>query len=47
MNDPFVGNLTFFRVYSGKLEAGSYVYNATKDKQGAHRPPPPDARQQA
>ncbi len=32
MNDPFVGNLTFFRVYSGKLEAGSHVYNATKDK---------------
>ncbi|MFO0581306.1 MAG: elongation factor G [Anaeromyxobacter sp.] len=32
MNDPFVGNLTFFRVYSGKLEAGSYLYNATKDK---------------
>jgi elongation factor G len=32
MNDPFVGNLTFFRVYSGKLEAGSYVTNATKDK---------------
>jgi len=32
MNDPFVGNLTFFRVYSGKLEAGSYVYNAAKDK---------------
>jgi elongation factor G len=32
MNDPFVGNLTFFRVYSGKLEAGSYVYNATRDK---------------
>ena len=32
MNDPFVGNLTFFRVYSGKLEAGSYVHNATKDK---------------
>jgi elongation factor G len=30
--DPFVGKLTFFRVYSGKLEAGSYVYNATKDK---------------
>ncbi len=32
MNDPFVGNLTFFRVYSGKLEAGSYVYNANKDR---------------
>ena len=32
MNDPFVGNLTFFRVYSGHLEAGSYVYNATKDR---------------
>ena len=32
MNDPFVGNLTFFRVYSGKLDSGSYVYNATKGK---------------
>jgi len=32
MNDPFVGNLTFFRVYSGKLESGSYVYNATKER---------------
>ncbi len=31
-NDPFVGNLTFFRVYSGKMEAGSHVYNSTKDK---------------
>jgi elongation factor G len=30
--DPFVGKLTFFRVYSGSLKAGSYVYNATKDK---------------
>lgn len=30
--DPFVGKLCFFRVYSGKLEAGSYVYNATKGK---------------
>ena len=32
MMDPFVGSLTFVRVYSGKLEAGSYVYNASKDK---------------
>jgi elongation factor G len=30
--DPFVGQLIFIRVYSGTLEAGSYVYNATKDK---------------
>src|SRR3954462_2275487 len=30
--DPFVGKLTFFRVYSGVLKAGSYVYNSTKDK---------------
>lgn len=29
--DPFIGQLTFFRVYSGSLEAGSYVYNATKE----------------
>jgi elongation factor G len=31
-SDPYVGKLTFFRVYSGSLPAGSYVYNATKDK---------------
>ncbi len=30
--DPFVGKLTFFRVYSGVFKAGSYVYNSTKDK---------------
>ena len=30
--DPYVGKLTFFRVYSGTLEAGSYVYNANKGK---------------
>ena len=30
--DPYVGRLTFFRVYTGTLEAGSYVLNATKDK---------------
>jgi len=32
MTDPYVGKLTFFRVYSGSLPSGSYVYNATKDK---------------
>lgn len=32
MADPFVGKLAFFRVYSGTLDAGSYVYNSTKDK---------------
>jgi elongation factor G len=30
-NDPHVGKLTYFRVYSGKISAGSYVYNSTKD----------------
>lgn len=32
MTDPFVGRLTFFRVYSGILEKGSYVLNSTKQK---------------
>ena len=32
MTDPFVGQLCFFRVYSGVLNAGSYVYNSTKGK---------------
>ena len=32
MTDPFVGKLAFFRVYSGTLDAGSYVYNSTKNK---------------
>lgn len=32
MADPYVGKLAFFRVYSGTLDAGSYVYNSTKGK---------------
>ena len=32
MTDPFVGRLTFFRVYSGTLKSGSYVLNSTKDE---------------
>ncbi len=32
MTDPFVGTLTYIRIYSGVLESGSFVYNSTKDK---------------
>jgi elongation factor G len=32
MSDPFVGKLTYFRVYSGTLRSGSYVYNSSKGK---------------
>ncbi|MBM4188886.1 MAG: elongation factor G [Gemmatimonadetes bacterium] len=32
MTDPYVGRLTYFRVYSGAIKSGSYVYNSTKDK---------------
>lgn len=32
MTDPFVGQLTFLRIYSGRIESGSYVYNASSDK---------------
>ena len=31
-NDPFVGNLMFVRIYSGKLTSGSYIYNSNRDK---------------
>lgn len=33
MTDPYVGRLTYFRVYSGEVTSGSYVYNSTKDNQ--------------
>lgn len=32
VSDPYVGKLTYFRVYSGKLKSGSYVYNSTKNR---------------
>ena len=32
MTDPFVGKLTFFRVYSGTIQSGTYVLNSTKGK---------------
>ena len=32
MTDPYVGKFTFFRVYSGTFQSGSYVYNSTKGK---------------
>ncbi len=31
-NDPFVGNLMYIRIYSGKLQSGSYIYNSSRDK---------------
>lgn len=34
MTDPYVGKLAFFRVYSGTLDAGSYIYNSTKGQKG-------------
>jgi elongation factor G len=47
MTDPFVGQLTFVRVYSGVLKSGDSVYNPIKRQEGAHRPDPADARQPA
>ncbi len=43
MTDPYVGQLTFLRVYSGVLNSGDTVYNAIKGKQRAYRPHPADA----
>ena len=47
MADPYVGKLTYFRVYSGKLEAGGRVLNVSTGRDRARRPPPDDARQRA
>ena len=47
MTDPFVGQLCFIRVYSGKLNTGDSIYNVSQGPQGAHRPSGQNARQQA
>jgi elongation factor G len=47
MADPFVGQLTFIRVYSGQLKSGESVMNVAHHRRRAHRPPAEDARQQA
>ena len=46
MTDPFVGKLAYFRVYSGTMNSGSYVLNATKDKKRACWTYPSDACKQ-
>ena len=47
MSDPFVGKLTYFRIYSGTLKSGSYVYNSVTRQEGTAEPHPPDAREHA
>ena len=44
MSDPYVGKLTYFRVYSGSLESGCVGPQRHQGQEGAHRPHPPDAR---
>ena len=46
MDDPFVGTITFCRVYSGKIESGSSLLNSTRDKTRAGRAHAADAREQ-
>jgi len=46
MTDPYVGQLTYFRIYSVVMETGSYVYNASKKKKRKNRTHTQDARQQ-
>ena len=45
MSDPYVGKLTYFRVYSGKVKAGERVLNVATGKTERDRPPAPDARE--
>ena len=47
MTDPFVGQLTFVRVYSGVLQVGRHGLQPDPRQEGAHRPDPADARQPA
>ena len=46
MNDPFVGSLTFTRIYSGTLKKGDQMLNSTKEQARARRPHDDDARDQ-
>ena len=47
MTDPYVGQLTFVRVYSGVLKSGDSRLQPDPRQEGAHRPDPADARQPA
>ena len=47
MTDPFVGQLVFFRVYSGVVNSGDTIYNPIKGRKERDRPHPADARQPA
>ncbi len=47
MTDPFVGHLTYIRVYSGVLKTGQFVYNSTQKDSRAHGALAADACEQA